>query len=219
VIRIGAQEAATPHEDRSDIRVNIHDDVLVTAIVPTILNFTISGIATGTADINGTTTTVGTYPQLIPFGELAPGNAEVGGQELTVETNALNGYSVTVEADQTLTSAIGATIDAFSNGATTTPPIGWVAPTNTLGSAETYGHWGVSSEDYTLNTGDPYGTALFAGNFITNPLEIMAATSSSDGVTDANGLTQVAYAIQIESLQEAADDYQATLTYVVTPVF
>jgi len=218
VVRIGAPGPATAHEDSADVRVNIHDDVRVTATVATILNFTIAGLAT-TTDVNGTSTTVGAYAELIPFQELTVGQSEVGGQRLTVETNAVNGFSVTVEADQTLTSAIGAIIDAFANGATTSSPIGWVAPANTLGSVETYGHWGVTSEDSSLNGSDPFGAYLFAGNFINNPREIFWHDGPADGSTAHIGETDVGYAIQVESLQEPANDYQATLTYVVTPVF
>jgi hypothetical protein len=89
---------------------------------------------------------------------------------------------------------------------------------------DTYGHFGITSEDSTLNPASPggadrFGTQLYAGNFSTSTLEVFYHNGPADGATADIGETDVAYHIEIMSLQEAGTDYTATLTYVATPIF
>ncbi|MBP9669336.1 MAG: hypothetical protein KBE09_03535 [Candidatus Pacebacteria bacterium] len=218
VIRIQTLNQGTTVLDAADTRVAIIDDVLVTASVDTRFIFTISGLPDATT-VNGDATSTTTSATAISYGTLTPGTPIIAGQELTVETNARNGFSVTVKADGNLVSSTGADIDAFAQGLGQATPIAWVAPTNTLGSEDTYGHFGITSEDSTLSTGDPFGTQLYAGDFGTTTREVFFHNGPSDGSTADIGLTQVAYQIEIESLQEAGTDYSTTLTYVATPIF
>ncbi len=204
--------------DQSDTRVMILDDVVVTASVNTTFTFTVAGLASGTS-VNGDTTSTSTSATAIGFGTLTPGSQVIGGQRLNVTTNAAGGFSVTVKQDQYLTSATGADIDPFLNGNGQATPIAWAAPANTLGSEATYGHFGITSEDSTLSTGDPFGAQLYAGNFATTTREVFYNAGPADGTTADIGETDVAYQIEVESLQEAGQDYTATLTYVATPVF
>lgn len=139
-------------------------------------------------------------------------------QALTVETNAANGFTVTVVQDQVLTSAAGGDIDNFIDGANTATPAAWQSPAGTLGSENTYGHFGITTEDASLSDGDSFGTALYAGN-INTPREVFYHTSVADGSTADIGTTRVGYKIEIDSLQEAGTDYTMTLTYVATPIF
>jgi hypothetical protein len=142
-------------------------------------------------------------------------------QELRVSTNAINGFAVTVQADQTLTAGNGATIDTFINGTSTSTPTSWTNPTALLANNLSWGHWGLSSDDAVLAAGNTFGDALYVGNFVGNPVEVFYY---NDPVTYAQGgmgvgSTTVAYKVEISSLQEAANDYIATLTYIATPVF
>ncbi len=223
IIHIETLNAGAIVLDQADTRVVIIDDVTVTAAVATTFEFTINGLASGT-DVNGETTSTTTSATAIGFGTLTPGSSVVGGQRLNVETNARNGFTVTVKQDQNLTSATGADIDPFAQGQGQFTPIAWVAPANTLGSENTYGHFGITSEDATLDpTGplgaDPFGAQLFAGNFSTTTLEVFFHDGPADNTTAGVGETDVAYQIEVESLQEAGTDYTATLTYVATPTF
>jgi hypothetical protein len=150
-------------------------------------------------------------------------------QELRVDTNALNGFSVTVQSDVTLTAGNGATIDEFIDNSAVASSTLWAGPTGTMGNPNTYGHWGVTSDDNYVSstspskwgTGTTSGYATYQGNFTgNNPVEVFynnAAVESDAGM--GVGSTTVAYKVEITSLQEAAKDYTATLTYIATPVF
>ncbi|MCA9357038.1 hypothetical protein H6784_00435 [Candidatus Nomurabacteria bacterium] len=218
----------TAGADTGRTRVAIIDNVLVTAIVNTTFDFTITGLATSTA-VNGTSTTGSTTATEIPFGVLVAGETKTLAQQLNVTTNAANGYVVTVEQDGNLRSSTGADIDGFIDGAYTDTPTDWDAnlPSNSLLNENTWGHWGITSTDGNLQGG---GTAFTAADqYIaasTTPRVIMAHNDPSDGTTgtadatgDDVGETFIGYQIQITPLQEAADDYQTTLTYIATPTF
>ena len=205
-------------------RVAIIDDVLVTASVDTIFIFTINGVTSGVSVNDDVVTTSGnTTATTVPFGTLSPGTPKLLAQRLTVDTNADNGFSVTVSADQTLTAGNSATIDTFIDGGATASSTLWQGPAGTLGVDTTYGHWGITSDDDAVSvtpTRWGIGEAAYQGNFVGNPVEVFyynGPTASTSGV--GVGSTTVAYKVQITGLQEAATDYQANLTYVATPVF
>lgn len=202
-------------QDVGSTRVAIVDSVTVTASVDTQFQFTVKGVAPGVS-INGTTTTGSTTPTTIPFGQLNPGVASTAGQSLEVITNAANGFSVTVQADQQLLSSTGADIDSFSNGNNQSTPINWVTPSGTIGSENTYGHWGVTTED---DVAAAFGSQQYVAVSTTTPVEVFSNDGPADGSTVDQGQTYVAYTAKITALQEAGDDYTATLTYVATPVF
>ena len=206
----------TAGADTGRTRVAILDNVDVTAIVNTSFTFVVSGLATSTV-VNGTTTTGSTTATAIPFGVLTAGQPKVMGQNLAVTTNARNGFVVTVEQDQNLLSSTGADIDGFIDGAYTNTPAAWVAPTNNISNENTWGHWGLTSEDSNLNS-DEFGSALFVAASST-PRQVFSHTGPSDGTTADIGTTDVGYAIQITPLQEAGDDYSTVLTYIATPTF
>tara|TARA_B100000508_G_scaffold91716_1_gene71547 strand:+ start:15214 stop:16347 length:1134 start_codon:yes stop_codon:yes gene_type:complete len=202
--------------DTGSTRVAIIDNVLVTAIVETTFDFTITGLATSTA-VNGTSTTGSTSPTTIPFGVLTAGEIKTLAQLLNVTTNANNGFVVTVQSDGYLQSANGAIIDGFSDGTDiSTAGNAWAAPSEAIGDRRTWGHWGMTYEDDAT-------VDLAAGDFIavssTTPREIFSHTGPADGTTTNIGSTTVGYQIEITPLQEAADDYSTILTYVATPTF
>ena len=202
--------------DSGETRVAIINNVVVTASVDTSFTFTISGINSGIS-VNGTTTSTTTSATAISFGTLQPGIPVIGGQQLTVQTNARNGFVVTVQENQPLTSSTGAYFSLFSNGATTTTPITWVQPTGVLDQQWTYSHLGLTSDDADLNAGEFTGTK-FAGNF-DQPRQVFSHTGPSDGTTANKGKVNVAYEVEITALQPAGNDYTNTLTYVATPTF
>ncbi len=202
--------------DTGRTRVYIIDNVVVTAIVNTTLDFVIDGLATSTA-INGTSTTGSTTPTTIPFGVLNSGEIKTLGQRLSVATNARNGFVVTVEQDSNLESSTGADIDGFIDGAYTDTPAAWAAPTNVITNENTWGHWGLTSTDSDLN-GDEFGSNLWVAAS-TTPRQVFSHTGPADGTTADVGLVDVAYQIEITALQEAGDDYSTTLTYIATPTF
>jgi len=202
--------------DSGRTRVATLDNVDVTAIVNTSFTFTVSGLATSSV-VNGTSTTGSTTASTIPFGVLTAGEIKTLAQRLNVTTNARNGFVVTVEQDQNLLSSTGADIDGFRDGAYTNIPQAWgAAPINNIALENTWGHWGLTSDD-DLNT-DEFGSALFVAAS-TTPRQIFSHSGPSDGTTNNIGSTTIGYQVQITALQEAGDDYSTTLTYIATPTF
>ena len=211
--------------DTGATMVAITNSVAVTAAVSTSLTFTVSGISSGAAAVNGDTdngglTSVTTTATTIPWGTLTAGTKYLAGQSLAVTTNAANGFVVTIQDNQPMTSSTGATISRFSNGASgglgTSTPIAWTAPTGTLGTTATYGHMGITT-DSGINSNE-FNTAYYAGNTST-PRNIFSYTGPADGTTAQKGAAKVGFKIQITALQAAANDYTNTFTYVCTPSF
>jgi hypothetical protein len=222
----GAGIKAAP--DSGDTRIAIIDDVTVTAAVDTIFTFSINGVDEGVTvnDDSDTDTTGTTTATSVPFGTVAPNTDYLMAQELRVSTNALNGFSVTVEADQTLTAGNLATIDPFIDGSGEASSTLWTSPAESLIDADTWGHWGITSDDNQVSSSTNEGLwgngqAQYQGNFVQNPVEIFyhnAPVTYAQGGQGA-GSTTVGYRLEITNLQEAAKDYTATLTYIATPVF
>lgn len=201
--------------DSGATRVAIVPVVTVTASVDTIFQFTVTGVSAG-LDVNGTTTGTTTSPTAIGFGTLVAGVATTAAQDLTVQTNARNGFVVTVTTDGQLESSVG-DIDSFADGGDQSSPIAWAAPSALVGQENTYGHWGLTSDDT-----DHFGTQQTYVAASTSPVTIFSHDGPVDGVASPStgtSTTRVGYTVQISSLQEAATDYSATLTYVATPVF
>ncbi len=214
----------TGNGDSGKTRVAIVDNVLVTAVVNTTFDFTIDGVATSTG-INGTSTTGSSTPTALDFGVLTAGEIKALGQQLNVRTNARNGFVVTVESDGDLQSSNGAVIDNFADGSDVSAPgTAWAAPTNDVNDETTWGHWGLTTNDSDLGSlGGFYSSTDFSsGDFIaasTTAREVFHHDGPADNSTQDIGLASVLYQVEITGLQEAADDYNTTLTYIATPTF
>lgn len=204
--------------DTGATEVAIIDNVVVTASIDTQLVFTIDGLATSTS-VNSETTTGSSTPTLLDFGEVSSAAPSVLGQTLSVTTNAFNGFVVTVQSDQELSSPIGADIDTFIDGTDVSTPTAWTLPTPIVTDENTWGHWGVTTNDVNLNSGNNFGASEFIAVSSTTPRELFSHDGPADGTTQNIGTADVAYKIAITGLQEAADDYTTTLTYVATPTF
>ncbi len=203
--------------------VAIVDTVTVSATVQTIFDFTVLGVASGLT-VNGDTVTSTSTPTGIPFGVLVVDTQATAAQDLQVSTNAANGFVVTVQTDNQLISANGADIDGFVDGSYETSPTLWTGPAQTLGNEATYGHWGITSDDPNVTPGltdefDAGGTGQLYVSASTTPVEVFRHNGPTAGSNQGVGLTRVGYSVEISALQEAGDDYTATLTYVATPVF
>ncbi len=218
VVRVGGTMA-----DSADTRVAIISSVTMTAIVDTNLTFTIAGVASSSL-VNGDTTSTSTSAIAIGFGIISVGTSSIAAQDITVATNAFNGFSVTITQNQDLLSANGANINAFKDGnpapgGVLDAPVAWTTPLGTLGVNNAYGHMGVTSEDSSLPTGDAFGTSLYGGLTSTSTRTVLYHTAVADGTTAHIGATRVGYRVQVSALQEAAVDYNNVITYVCTPIF
>lgn len=206
--------------DSGSTRVVILNSVTVSASVDTVFTFAVSGVAAGVS-VNGETTTGTTSTTSIPFGQLSgTGGATTTAQQLTVNTNASNGFSVTVQTDGPLQSTTGGVIDGFVNGSDTNTPTTWAAPTPDVDLPTTWGHWGFTSDDATTTSrsGDEFAANEFVAAS-TSPRVVMEHDGPANGTGTGIGTTYVAYKVEITNLQEAGDDYSTTLTYIATPTF
>jgi hypothetical protein len=209
--------------DSGQTMVAIVNAVTVTASVNTIFNFTVNGVDNGLT-VNGATTTGTSTSTSVPFGTLAADTPATIAQDLSVSTNAANGFVVTVQTDQQLSSSNGADIDGFIDGAYTNTPAQWASPSQTLGQENTYGHWGITTNDDTVTSGliDTFDVTGNGEDYVsasTTPVEIFRHNGPTNGTLDGVGIARVGYTVETSALQEAAQDYTATLTYVATPVF
>lgn len=205
------------NNDSGSTLVAIIDNVDVTASVDTVFTFTVAGVGGGAA-VNGTTTTGTTTATTIPFGTLRANQPTTTAQDLFVTTNASQGFVVTAHVDQTLLSSTGADIDGFNNGSYTDTPGAWAVPTATLGNDNTYGHWGLTTEDFVTGRASEFDTDEWIAAS-TTPRIIFGHTGPADGTSSGTGTARIGYQIEISALQEAGDDYSATLTYIATPTF
>ncbi len=125
-----------------------------------------------------------------------------------------------MQQDGTLESSNLSDIDGFIDGAYTNTPVVWQAPANTLLNENTWGHWGLTSDDTDLNAGEftsGGGNKWVAAS--TTPRQIFSHGGPADGVTQDVGSATIGYQVEISPLQEAADDYTTTLMYIATPTF
>lgn len=207
--------------DSGETVVAILDRVTVSAAVDATLLFSVAGVASG-GTVNGETISTSSSAIAIGFGLLASGTPIVAAQDLTVTTNAANGYVVSVHEDQDLTAGNGAKIHLFKDGSQVATPTAWTNPSATLGSVNTYGHFGLTSDDTDLNANEFFsGSAIkWAGNFsATSTRTVLSNSGPADGTTQNIGKARVGYKIQITSLQAAGSDYTNHLIYVCTPTF
>ena len=203
--------------DSGFTRVVILNTVLVTANVETTFNFTVAGTA-GATGVNGTTTTDVSSSTTIPFGTLVSGELKTLAQDLAVVTNAINGFVVTIEESQHLLSSTGADIDNFVESVTSNDPVPWSSPTDSISDENTWGHWGITTEDTVTTRAIEFGSNEWAGAS-TTPQVVFSHDGPADGSTAGEGATTVGFQIEISPLQEAADDYETVLTYIATPTF
>lgn len=206
-------------QDSGQLRVAIVDQVQVTASVDTSLTFSVSGVVNGQT-VNGspTTTAATTTSTSLPFGTLPVNSSRVLAQDLSVTTNATNGYTVTVQDTGDLQSSTGAKIYGYVDGSYTETPTSWQGPAADVNNSLTYGHWGLTSDDGTTTRAQQFSSDKWVSPS-TTPVIVMGNTGPSDGTTQGIGLARIGYQVQISALQAAGSDYSTTLRYVVTPTF
>ncbi len=201
--------------DSGETQVAIVDAVTVSATVDTIFTFTITGVSNAES-VNGDTTSTSTTATEIEFGLLTPGTPVVAAQDLQVETNASNGFAVTVESDGAFASSAGGVIQSFIEGSDTSTPVSWSSPTGNVLDESTWSHWGMTSNDATSTI--PFGVGEYVA-VATSPTVVFSHNGPADGSTQNVGTARVGYKVEISALQPAANDYSTTLTYIATPTF
>ena len=170
------------------------------------LVFTVGGVDAGIT-VAGQDTDATTTPTAVTFGSLPIHQSVEAAQQLTVDTNATEGYQLFMLASQQLTNNFGDEIPAITSS--NSVPAGW--STACLSSAK--GCAGYHTTDATL----------FGGSGRFAPIDSYAALStsmeevmySSIPATDVN---EILYRVEITENQEIGD-YQTDITYIVIPTF
>lgn len=190
--------------------------IAVTATVDTNFTFTVAAVASA-ATVNGATTNITTTATTIPLGTLASGSTRIGAHDLTLTTNGLGGYQVTVKqasATAPLTGAVaGNKIDPFTG--TNAAPALWSSPTGTVQNTNT-GFFGYTTNDATLSGASP-------ARFTTTANVWAGSTTTASEVafnsTDVNAqITRVGWQAEVNSIQPA-DSYSGTVVLVATPTY
>lgn len=199
-----ATSSCTTPVDTTTVQFIYTEGQTVTANIDPTLTFTVDGTASGTT-CNGAASNVNTTSTAIPFGTPTPSENRIGVQNLTVTTNAGNGYTVYTRYTGQLAS--GANTIADHTG-TNAAPTAFPAP-----GTEAYGY---TTNDSSLGTG--------TADRFTNPSNSWAAetTSNEEVAYNAaainNQTTCVGHQIGVSGTTSAGD-YSTTVIYTATPVY
>ncbi len=208
--------------------ITITEPLVIRGRIEPILTFEVEGVGIGES-VHGNLTSATTTAFSIAFGDLPVNTPVLVAQDLFVRTNAGYGFTVSVVQEREPEAEVhGRThkIYCFINGncrdfSEATP---WVSPEGILGAPETYGHFGVTSENNSLDINcdqNYYGFGeggRWAGMEVAFPIEVMRHCGPSDGLVQHEGWTRVGFQTEITMLQPAGE-YETIFTYVITPTF
>lgn len=214
--------------ERSLVTILIVEPLLVRTAIEPFLNFEVEGVGMG-EDIHNSLTTASSTANSIFLGDIPINTPVLVAQDLSVKTNAAYGFRVNVFQEKEPQAEVnGRThkIHCFIDGDCLdyTETQAWRSPAGILGEAETYGHFGITSEDNSLGLNcaeNYYGfgqESRWAGLEAGGEAETMRHCSPADGEIQHQGKTRVGYQVEITILQPAGE-YETTFTYVVTPIF
>ncbi len=190
--------------------------IAVSATVDSTFTFTVAGVSSG-GSVNGATLDITTGAATVPFATLSSATPKVGAHDLTVSTNANNGYTVTVKAlaDPPLVDG-SKNIDKYSG--TNASPTTWSSPAGTTPNTNT-GYFGYTTNDSTLGTGTADRFTSSGGNKwagpTTSPLEVMYGAGSTAGAGDT---ARVGWQAEVNTYQPNGG-YTGTVILVATPTF
>ncbi|HSA84012.1 MAG TPA: hypothetical protein VLF20_03935 [Patescibacteria group bacterium] len=194
--------------------------IAVTASVDPSFTFSIAGVSSG-ANFNGGSGNVDvtTTATTIPFGTLSVGDQTIAAHDVTISSNALNGYQVTASHSAGLLAgnpplASGsANVDSFTGS--NASPATWSSPNGTTASTNT-GFFGYSTEDSSLCTGtvDRFtnGGPNWAGSSTTGG-ELICNANAVTGQT-----TRIGWAIEVNAYQQPGL-YSGTAILIATPTY
>lgn len=169
------------------------------------LSLVVAGVNSGTS-FGSNTTNIGTTATSVAFSSLQSGAIRVGAQQLTVTTNALGGYTITLAQNQDLSKTNGTKIPPVT--APNSAPAAWPGGITTAA-------FGYHSTDGSLCTGTT--NRFSADNTFaaasTTPYEVICNTGPV-----SNEVNDLIFKVEVESLQ-AAGDYKNQISYVISPQY
>lgn len=197
------------------------NSIAVSATVDPTLTFTVTGVTgNGSATVNSAVITNGlaTTATTIPFGTLTAGIPKIAAHDVTITTNAVNGYTVTASHSATsqsgnppLTSGSSNNIDSFTG--TNSTPATWSSPSGTSANTNT-GFFGYTTEDTSLCTGTAsrFSSNKWSGTTTTGE-EIICSTTGVSSET-----TRIGWQVEVNNLQPAGS-YTGTVILIATPTY
>ncbi len=176
------------------------------ATVSPSITASIGGISSGSS-LEGVTTDVTTTSTDVSFGELPFNSRQEAANSVTVTTNAVSGYQVSLRQESAMSSTSD-NIDSVSG--TNASPSAW--PSTTIMRSA----YGYHSSDEVLKTGD-------ANRFVSDDTFAAFSTTSyeiayNSGPVTSGEQTNVVYAIEVGKAQSAGV-YTHTITYTIYGVF
>lgn len=215
--------------DSTSGKLAVVESIRVTATVDPTIELTIAGIATGETAC-GSALDVTTTATSVPFGSVSITNFTNAAQNITVSTNADEGYAVTTLASDQLNLITGTGVDTGTN-------IPDTPGDDTAASHTTKDEWeststkgfGYSLENVDANTisfeysdtdgGCTGGAGTFcAKQFADNSTVEAAQTIFNSGTTADSENAYVCYRIIVASTQEAGT-YTNAITYIASATF
>jgi hypothetical protein len=205
VIRTFTSNTCATPSDTVTVQFVYTDGQQVSATVDPTLTFALAGVAS-TGTVNGATTNVTATTSTIPFGTITTGANKIAAQDLTVTTNAGNGYTIYTRYTGALTFG-GFTISDLA-GATNAAPVAFSAA-------------GTEGFGYTTNDATLAGTA---DRFTSSGGNKWAAftTSNAEVAFNATGATSQTTRVGIQSGISATTEpgtYNTTVIYTATPIY
>jgi|GEM_PF-641966 len=198
--------------DYGNTQVPIVDNIVVSASVPTTLTFTSTPVTSGTPCPNsGGNADFGTTGNSVNFGNYTGGEDRLGCQEISVTTNATDGYVTTMQIDQALTNSTSDVMDSFAGSSgsanTWTIPEVWTSP---VVPNDSYFGW---------TTDDTTDYSKFASNkyaaFVANETPYEVATEDGPVVAETNYIT---FRLEVGNNQEAGI-YTGSVMYITTATY
>ena len=203
--------------DSGNALVAVVEGVTVSATVAESLTFNISGVSSGscTSGKGGSGfTATSTTSSTIPFGVISTGFSQAC-QSLYVATNAFNGYNLTAQTNQSLSSGSSTIPDTTcdSGACTTATAAAWVTDTN-----EGFGY---SCDPDTTAFATNRCQPTFTSSTVFRPFSSSTAVvvASSTNILSALGSTnRILYRITVDAAQ-AAGNYSNVITWIATPSY
>lgn len=198
-----SDQACTSVVDSNTVSFIYTNGQVLTVTVDPSLTFTVNNVAVGQT-VNGVPTTVATTTNSIPLGSVTVGANVIAAQDLTVETNSGNGYTIYTRYTGALTNGSHSLTDF--TGTNATPAV------FSVGGTEAFGYT-TDSTSLLTGTADRFATNKWA-KFTTSNLEVGATNAP----TTSAQTTRIGYQVGVNG-STPAGNYTTTIILTATPTY
>jgi len=208
-------------EDAKDALVAIVAGVTVSATVDESLTVAVNAVSAGAScdDNGGTPTEISTTATTVPFATVSTETFYNGCQRIDVDTNASQGYTVTIAQTQLLTSGSDTISEGTCDGSCNDTTLGgWETATNNGFGYCADDRAGNAAADAGIVSADQCddGTPFYY-TFFTDPTEPTVDFMFSAGPISGDQ-TNISFHLSVDGAQDAGT-YQNVVYYVATPTF